>query len=767
MKKTEDKVRDEARILLNFYQDKDSQCDVGQLTTFNQLGFKWIADKPDGWYLPNNFDDVAIILETKNSDIDINKNTCKQELFKNIDISLTKYDKVIGILYNGIDVIVYKNKILVNLKNQLFTKEYYISLYNNNIINKKQIYSLTESINHNLHKNFGINNLYHRMIFTACALVAQRYNKNCLSINMDWSTLHSSILSTIKKSYQDVKKQNIKLDLVADQFQIIQCNSTENQNAINDFIKCINNISENLNSPYWNGEDVMAIFFNEFTRYKGKSEQGQVFTPDHITSLIYRITGTNYTDNVLDASCWSGAFLVKAMSYMINEVGWPNNNKSVEIIKEKRLFGVEFSKELYALACANMLIHKDWKTNIIQDDSRTESVGNWIKLNNITKVLMNPPYENAYGCLEIVKNVLDNVENGAICAFILPDTKLSIGIGINWIKKVFNQHSLQKIIKLPDVFSWMANVNTSIFIFKAHVPQNNSDIFTCWIKDDGLVSVKNKGRLDINNKWQSLENKWVDIIYKQSGDDSIQWIKPTDDIKYHLPLNEYLFNEKLFRASVIEYFLFKNPLSNIVYKKDGSEIISNSYKVLKFLEGESNICVYPNKESNVLWNKFKIMDMFSIDKIWGIESSQSSELWNTNLVIAAKYNNAVSMKKIKSIKQPFKWNRLTLVKNGDGAAWLAFYQEEEFYKTSSIIVLKSNYNKFNKNHWLFIITMMKKFKEEFNHDKGINDNELNKLEIYLPVTKDLENNIVPDWIYIEQYINQIIDDLNNYNLTNK
>lgn len=764
MKKTEDAVRDEARILLNFYQDKDSQCGVGQLTTFNQLGFKGFSDKPDGWYLPNNTSDVAIILETKNSDVDINKEFCKDELFKNIDIALQKYDRVIGILYNGVDVLVYKDKILVDLKKQLFTKEYYISLYNKNTINKKQIFSLTESINHNLHKNFGINNLYHRMIFTACALVAQRYNKHCLQKDMDWATLHTSILSTIKKSYESAKKQNQKLDLIAEQFVLIQCNYTENQNAINDFIVCIDQISASINSNYWNGEDVMAIFFNEFTRYKGKSEQGQVFTPDHITSLIYRITGTNYKDNLLDACCGSGAFLVKAMSYMINEVGGVNNEADVKKIKEERLFGVEFSKELYALACANMLIHKDGKTNLIQDDSRTKEVGDWIGSKKITKVLMNPPYENAYGCLEIVKNVLDNVEDGAICAFIMPDTKLSVGVGINWIKKIFNQHSLQKIIKLPDIFSGMAVVNTSIFIFKAHSPQNNNDIFACWIKDDGLETVKNKGRLDINNKWQDLENKWVEIIFKQSGDDSIQWIKPTEPIKYKTPEIEYVFNEKLFRSSVLEFLLFKNNCSDIIFKKDGNEILSNSYRVLKFLDGETNKCLFPNNQSDTTWDKFKIVDLFSVDRDGGVESSQGSEEGNSNLVIAAKYNNAVSSKKVKGQKSPFKGNRLTLVKNGDGAAGLAFYQEEEFYKTSSIIVLKSNNKNFKREHGLFIVTMMRKFKEEFNHDKGINDSELSKMEINLPSKKDLNNETIPDWCYMENYINEIIEQINNENI---
>ena len=62
---TEDAVRDLARDILGL-ADSDVACSgVGQLTTFNQLGFPGVADKPDGWYLPKNKKDVAVVLETK------------------------------------------------------------------------------------------------------------------------------------------------------------------------------------------------------------------------------------------------------------------------------------------------------------------------------------------------------------------------------------------------------------------------------------------------------------------------------------------------------------------------------------------------------------------------------------------------------------------------------------------------------------------------------------------------------------------------------
>lgn len=744
MKKTEDMVRDEARILLNFNPTEGAQCGVGQLTTFNQLGFIGVADKPDGWYLPKNTSEVAIILETKNSDIDLNSSNCRDEIFKNINIALTKYNQVIGILYNGVDVMVYKDKQLIDLKKQLFTKEYYLKLYNQNTINKPLIFSLTEQINNNLHKNFGVKNLYHRMIFTACALVAQRYNKHCLQQGMDWATLHTSILSTIKKSYESAKKQNQKLDLVAEQFTHIQCNYTENQSAINEFIDCINNISSNINSDYWNGEDVMAIFFNEFTRYKGKSEQGQVFTPDHITSLIYRITGTNYKDNVLDACCGSGAFLVKAMSYMISEVGGVNNEADVKKIKEERLYGVEFSKELFALACANMLIHKDGKTNLTQDDSRTKEVGEWIKSKEITKVLMNPPYENAYGCLEIVKNVLDNVADGCICAFILPDNKLEVSK--KTVSKWLNNHTLQKIIKLPDIFAGMAGVATSIFMFKAHEPQNNKEIFSCWIKDDGLEIVKNKGRLDVYNRWQDIENKWVEIIYKQSGDETIQWIKPTEQLMYKSKENNFEIYEKDFKKNILDYIVFDN--------KNEFESFEEIAQFLSILKVKNN-----NQVDIKDWKEFTVGGENGLFYISGSKTTKKAELEIAGagdypyITTKATENGVSGYYNIKTEKG----NCLTIDSAVLGSC---FYQEKDFSASDHVEVLRPKYNEFTRNHGLFIKSCIDVFKGE-GYDYGFkyNQKRISETIIKLPAI-EVDGETKPNWEFMDSYIQNIYNSIN-------
>lgn len=538
---------------------------------------------------------LLLLLETKASNIDIDKPEPIKELLKNCAIANKKYKNIIGILYNGNETIVFKNGERENLSIDLQNKEYYLNIFKPNSIDKQKIYSLTAKINNCLHFDFGIKNLYHRMIFTACTLVAKRYGATLVE-GMDYNTFQISIKSKLEKSFENDLKLNSKLRILLEVYSEIRPNSTENQEAINNFIGWVDEISDNINSDYWNGEDIMAIFFNEFNRYKKKSEHGQVFTPDNITSLMYRICGVTKDDRVLDAACGSGAFLVKSMCNMIKEAGGINSKKAKEI-KTSQLYGIEFDREIFALACANMLIHKDGKTNLEQLDSRNQEACDWIKSKEITKVLMNPPFETKYGCLDIVNNVLLNVPKLTTCAFILPDKKLEKGHkDKKYYSKLLKHSTLKKIIKLPEK-TFDAGITTSIFIFEAGIPHNEKEIFTCYIEDDGLETVKNQGRQDIKNRWQSIEDKWVEVINKQSGDDTIKWIKPSECLSYQMPEKEFEIYEEDFTKTMMDYLMFKQGID----VKEFEEKLINKILYKSKVNSETNnisILLKPNEVNN-------------------------------------------------------------------------------------------------------------------------------------------------------------------------
>ncbi len=597
---TEDEVRDNDKHILGFDNvvEQNVQQGTGQLTTFNQLGFKGISDKPDGWYIPNNKNAVAIILETKNSDVDLDTKMYVDEIRKNCTILMANgYKKVVGILHNGYKARGFLNNEPIDIPNELQNKQFYIKLVNEQGLNTQKIYDTTRSINNNLHVNFGVKNLYHRMIFTACALVAQRYGARLEGLKgREFSMLHNAILSTINKSLlEDDKRQNAKLHILEEVYAKIDMNYSENQKAINDFIDDVCTISDCVNSNEWRGEDVMGIFFNEFNRYKKKSEAGQVFTPEHITSFMYRLIGVTQNDYLGDFTCGSGGFLVKGMSNMMREAGGYDTNKAKEI-RKSHLYGIEWDKEIYALACANMLIHKDGKTNLEQTDMRTDAACEWIKSKPITKVLMNPPYENKYGCMTIVENVLDSVKAGTDCAFILPDKKLEKASKAQ-IKRILSNHTLTKIIKLPEPLFFGVGVTTSIFVFKTGEAQGDKNIVGYYIEDDGLETVKNEGRQDIKHKWSKIEDYWISAI--RDGEDSKyhtkQIINPSEHLSYQMPEKPFEISEEDFKKTAMDYICFKNGIDTKEFGEKllnaalyGSEVTSDDTGVNIKIGGGSN-----------------------------------------------------------------------------------------------------------------------------------------------------------------------------------
>ena len=203
------------------------------------------------------------------------------------------------------------------------------------------------------------------------------------------------------------------------------------------------------------------------------------------------------------------------------------------------------------------------------------------------------------------KNSKKNVSNGNFNAkemyndkyvtshrFILPDKKLEKD---KKGRKLLKHSTLEKIIKLPEkVFS--EGVTTSVFIFTAGIPQNDKEIFACYIEEDGLETVKNQGRQDIKDRWQSIEDRWVEIIRKQSGDATIQWIKPSKALSYQMPEKPFEIFEEDFIKTMMDYLMFKQGIdakefSDSLIKKVmySSEITALDGNILISLNGKETM----------------------------------------------------------------------------------------------------------------------------------------------------------------------------------
>lgn len=152
----------------------------------------------------------------------------------------------------------------------------------------------------------------------------------------------------------------------------------------------------------------------------------------------------------------------------------------------------------------------------------------------------------------------------------------------------------------------------------------------------------------------------------------------------------------------------------------------------------------------VEWGEFLISDYFDVNKERGSESNMDSlAKGNLPLISAKKFGNGLKgfvetePRKIKSS------NVITWNKDGDGGAGLAYYQEFKFAVDSHVFVL---YAKFpaNKYNQLFIVTLLSKYKEVFNHGRANSLSRYKAEKIMLPSKDGL-----PDFVFMEQYMKRL------------
>lgn len=161
--------------------------------------------------------------------------------------------------------------------------------------------------------------------------------------------------------------------------------------------------------------------------------------------------------------------------------------------------------------------------------------------------------------MNIVENVLNSVPARTQCAFILPDKKLEKA-STTQMNRILKNHRLRKVIKLPEDLFFGVGITTSIFVFESGVGQDDKEFFACYMESDGLSTVKNKGRHDVYGKWQAIEAHWVDVVEKQSGDDTCQWVDPNEHLSYQMPLKPFEIFEEDFRKTAMDYLMFKRGI---------------------------------------------------------------------------------------------------------------------------------------------------------------------------------------------------------------
>ncbi|MEG2018363.1 MAG: N-6 DNA methylase [Clostridium sp.] len=290
------------------------------------------------------------------------------------------------------------------------------------------------------------------------------------------------------------------------------------------------------------GYDILGRFYTEFIRYAAsKQKQGLVLTPSHITDLFCDLADLKVNDIVYDCCCGTGGFLIAAMKRMLIQAG--NDTKIKENIRKKQLIGIELRPEMFTFACSNMMLRGDGKSNIECGNCFDEDKVNKMKSLKPTVGFLNPPYDlGAADQLKFIEKSLEIVEpqHGRVVGIVQMSCAIKDEKEVNVVRKrLLKRHTLKALISMPDELFNPVGVITCIMVFEAGKPNKGNKTWFGYLKDDGFVKRKNKGRIDVFDKWKSIKNEFLNMYRNMDEKEGVAIKKEVT-----FPDNEKKFTEE-------------------------------------------------------------------------------------------------------------------------------------------------------------------------------------------------------------------------------
>lgn len=399
------------------------------------------------------------------------------------------------------------------------------------------------------------------------------------------------IINTIKERLERDNIRGVKLDTIIQTYGFIKTNTkiineTNKDGSPNTHLKDLIKEIEGKVRPFiqdYKQYDVIGIFYNEFLRYaNGDGGLGIVLTPQHIRELFVDLAEVNKDSVVIDNCCGTGGFLISAMKRM--EDLSKGDKKKVKEIHTKQLMGIEDNPKMFCLACSNMMLRGDGKSNIFQQDC-FQIADEEIKKFKPTIALLNPPYskENGHKELEFVWNALNFLEPHGICIAIVPQScAMNTKKGNENVKeRILENHTLKAVMSMPDKLfdDSEKSAVTCVMVFEAHKPHNeNSKTWFGYWKEDGYIKVRPYGRVDYRHLYRDkIRKNWLDSYFGKKEIDGLSILRHVEGsdewlVEPYIHTNFESLKDEDFENSLREYstFLYYNKLTDKVSKESHS-----------------------------------------------------------------------------------------------------------------------------------------------------------------------------------------------------
>lgn len=336
-------------------------------------------------------EDFAIVVEAKANDY---KAACEEVEFY---AKVNKIDKdILAIAISGQTIGTYKSSLFIKFNGgkykeidtngKLLPFESLRKIYRRekigDCISDEKLHTILSELNNTFHEPMKIKDTERSLFFAGLMIALKDTNFRITYRNIQAPTKEQQDTS----KYKLIESHNLNK-------AIIEAIVNQINNRINSYSKEINwkgqfafildidyglkpykelisKIEKNIFIPFEFDEkqDILGKAYKIFLSRAGKIDNKNIIlTPDHIKHLMVRLARLSVDDVVLDTCTGTGGFLMEAMEVMSKLA--KGNNNIIERIHRHQLFGFEIDRTLFALACSNMFLHGDGRSNMIFGNS--------------------------------------------------------------------------------------------------------------------------------------------------------------------------------------------------------------------------------------------------------------------------------------------------------------------------------------------------------------------------------------------------------------
>jgi type I restriction-modification system DNA methylase subunit len=325
-------------------------------------------------------------------------------------------------------------------------------------------------------------------------------------------------LNSMESADQALNNKNVKYKnyITNPKYHVVGENEMSIVKAICCFIT--GEIFEKIEKTYKNATlDISSILYHEFIKYTrgdGKAN-GIVLTAEHTSRLMSRLAISSPRDRVLDVCTGTGSLLLACRDRKKELIQTEEDERCVN----DGYMGIEYHSDMFFLSYTNLHFNKMSIGNIHVNDCHKVTQQEYDDF-GATCGILNPPYSMVKGDVDpethaewaFVLRALKNIKKGGKLVVIVP---LSCGcernsINTSFKKRIMENNTLDKIIKVnPQAFA-TASIHTQIFVFTAGIPHDlNKKVFTADYTEDGYNMQAEK--CNIIGDVAKLETQIIDI----------------------------------------------------------------------------------------------------------------------------------------------------------------------------------------------------------------------------------------------------------------